>query len=178
MLNSLVGLWLFMVCNPRKDYLEVKIFCSRVNRGLVMKAVWDAGVGLGIMSWAIASYILTLTMHLILSLVPLGRYLAGWPIGLAILLSICLFIVSRFAKRDHKVSISIVPEGLVFREDAVGYQREDLIPYEDIRSVRLRCNPFFKSLIVDLKEKNQIFSLSNVTLSDEFMKQVRARIEE
>ncbi len=141
-----------------------------------MKAVWNLGVGLGVMLWAIASFILTVTLHLLLTLFPLEPYLAGWPFAMSILLSIVFFAISVFARRDQKVSITIVPEGLVFRDDAVGYKREDLIRNEDIKSVRLRRNPFFKTLIVDLKEQNQKFSLSNVMLPDEFVAQARARI--
>ncbi|MBD9566163.1 hypothetical protein [Pseudomonas sp. PDM09] len=88
-----------------------------------------------------------------------------------------IFAVCNFAKRDHKVSVSIIPEGLSFRDEAAGYERQDLIRYEDIQSIRVRRNPFFRSLEINLKEKNQRFSLSNVLLSDDFLAGMHARID-
>jgi len=119
-----------------------------------MKAIWNAKVGLGIMSWAVMSYAATTAMFALIffPVIPLGRYVSGWPFGISVLLSIIFFVICNFAKRDHKVSISIVPEGLSFLDEAAGYERQDLIRYEDIQSIRVRQNPFFKSLIINLKE--------------------------
>ncbi|MGW8461663.1 hypothetical protein [Pseudomonas sp. CLCA07] len=140
-----------------------------------MQAGFDLEVGLGIMSWFCASGIVT-TLLLVFPILQFSGYLGLWPIGISVLVTIILGATSIFARRDHKVSISIVPEGLIFRDEAVGFHRQDLILNEEIRSVRVRRNPFFKTLIIDLKETNQRFSLSNVMLPDDFLSQIQARI--
>ncbi|MGZ7457162.1 hypothetical protein ACXPVS_10235 [Pseudomonas sp. Ma2-10] len=144
-----------------------------------MKAVWNAKVGFGIMSWAVVSYAVTTAMFTLIffPFLPLVSYLAGWPFGLSVLISIMFFVICNFAKRDHKVSISIVPEGLSFRDEAAGYERQDLIRYEDIQSIRVRRNPFFRSLVINLKERNQRFSLSNVLLPENFLAGMHAHID-
>lgn len=100
---------------------------------------------------------------------PFVSYLAAWPFGLSVLTNIIFFVIFNFAKRDHKVSISTVPEGFLFRDEAAGYERQDFIRYEDIQSIRVRRNPLFKSIVINLKEGNQRFSLSNVLLPDSFL---------
>jgi hypothetical protein len=144
-----------------------------------MKAVWNAKVGFGLMSWAVASYAVTTAMFMLIffPILPLVSYLAGWPFGLSILISVMFFVICNFAKRDHKVSISIVPEGLGFCDEAAGYERQDLIRYEDIQSIRVRRNPFFRSLVINLKERNQRFSLSNVLLPDNFLAGIHVHID-
>lgn len=143
-----------------------------------MQAIWNANIGLKLMSFAYISYTLTFAMLALLffPFLPLGHYVAGLPIGVALSLNILFFVICNFAKRDHGVSVSIVPQGLRFHDEADGYEREDLIRYEDIKSVQIRRNPFFKSLVIDLKENNQRFSLSNVALPDDFLARVHACI--
>lgn len=64
----------------------------------------------------------------------------------------------------------------MFRDEADDYQRQDLIQFEKIRSIRTRRNPFFQTFIIDLKEHNQRFTLSNVLLPENFIPQIQARI--
>jgi hypothetical protein len=140
-----------------------------------MQAVFNLKVALTIMIWARGSLIVTLTL-LFFPILQFRNYFGLWSIGMSILITVILYVTRSFAKRDHKVSVSIVPEGLMFRDDADGYNREDLIQFETIRSVRARRNPFFQSLIIDLKEQNQRFVLSNVLLPENFISQIEARV--
>lgn len=141
-----------------------------------MQAIFNLKVAVEIMSWFVASCIVT-SLLLMFPILQLVDYFGFWLIGISILLNIILCTASLFARRDHKVSISIVPEGLTFRDEAVGFNRQDLILSEEIHSIRVRRNPFFKSLIIDMKERNQRFSLSNVILPDGFVSQVQTRID-
>lgn len=141
-----------------------------------MQANFNLKVGLEIMSWTVASGLVTLLL-LMFPILQFVDHLGFWLISLSILANIILIVTSAFARRDHKVSISIVPEGLIFRDEALGFNRQDLILSEEIRSVRVRRNPFFKSLIIDLKETNQRFSLSNVSLPDYFLSQIQTRLK-
>ncbi|PKH13371.1 hypothetical protein BI292_21550 [Pseudomonas sp. 43NM1] len=140
-----------------------------------MKAVWNAPVGLTIMHWAAMSNIVTTGMFTLLFIpfLSLGDYVWGWPLGLSISVSIVGFVIRSFAKRDLQVSISIVPGGFVFLDEAPGYERRDFIRYDDVQSVRVRNNILFKTLVITLKEGNQQFSLSNVVLSQEFLEVIR-----
>lgn len=141
-----------------------------------MQAIFNLNVGLEVMSWTVASGLVTLLL-LMFPILQLVDHFGFWLISLSIPANIILIGASAFARRDHKVSISIVPEGLVFRDEAPGFNRQDLIRSEVIRSVRVRRNPFFKSLIIDLKETNQRFSLSNVSRPDDFLSQIKNRLK-
>ena len=143
-----------------------------------MRAVWNPYIGVTRLYWAWVSYAVTFAM-LMLTLFPfwsLGRHVMGWPIGLSVLVSIVLSVVSSFSRRDSKVSVSLVPQGLMFRDEAVGYKQQRLIHREEVRSVHVRRNPFFRSLIITLKEKNQRFSLSNVALTEDFLARMHAHV--
>ncbi|MGF6397042.1 hypothetical protein ABH905_000708 [Pseudomonas frederiksbergensis] len=143
-----------------------------------MRAVWNPYIGFTHLSWACVSYLVTFAMLglIFFPFLSLGRYVIGWPIGVSILVSVALSMICSFSKRDYKVSVSVVPQGLMFRDEAAGYKRQELIRREEICSVHVRRNPFFKSLVINLKEKNQRFSLSNVALTDDFLARVRAHI--
>ena len=140
-----------------------------------MQAIFNLKVALEIMSWACGSLVVT-SILLFFPILQFQNYVGLWLVGASILVTVILFVTCSFARRDHKVSISIVPEGLMFRDEADGYNRQDMIQFEKIRSIHARRNPFFQSLIIDLKEQNQQFTLSNVLLPKDFLSQVQARI--
>ncbi|MDD2047746.1 hypothetical protein [Pseudomonas putida] len=140
-----------------------------------MQATFNLKTALGVMSWACGSSVVTLILLLFPAL-QFQDYLGLWPIGLSVLVTVILFVTYSFAKRDHKVSISIIPEGLMFRDEADDYNRQELIQFDWIRSVRVRRNPFFQTLIIDLKEQGQRYTLSNVLLPENFLLHIQARI--
>ncbi|MEB0046415.1 MULTISPECIES: hypothetical protein [unclassified Pseudomonas] len=144
-----------------------------------MRATWNPYTSLTHIYWLCGSCVVSFAMlgMIFFPYGALGRYVAGWPIGMSILMSIVLSVISSFSKRDHKVSISVVPQGLMFRDEAVGYKRQELILREEIHSIHVRRNPFFKSLVIELKEDNQRFFLSNAAFTDGFFDQVRAHIK-
>lgn len=146
-----------------------------------MKAVWNAKVGYSMMMLACFSCGVTaLMLAIIFFPIPLSfqfsSYLEGRPFWISVLISLVLLSISSFAKRDHGVSITVVPEGLFVCDARVGYERQDFIENKDLREVLVRRNPFFSSLIIELKEKNQRFLLCNMEFSDEFILLIRARI--
>lgn len=140
-----------------------------------MQAKSNLKASLEIMIWTCGSSIVTL-IFLFFPIFQFQNYFGLWPISISISVTVILFITCSFARRDHKVSISIVTEGLMFRDEADDYQRQDLIQFEKIRSIRTRRNPFFQTFIIDLKEHNQRFTLSNVLLPENFIPQIQARI--
>lgn len=144
-----------------------------------MRATWNPYIGLAHSYWVCLSCVVTFVM---IGLVffpfgSLGRYVMGWPIAMAMLMTVVLSMICSFSKRDHKVSVLVVPQGLMFRDEAVGFKRQELIHKEDIHSIHVRRNPFFKSFVIELKESHQRFVLSNVAFTDGFVDQVRAHIK-
>lgn len=147
-----------------------------------MKAVWNAKTGYSIMMSASVSYIITSFMLAIIFFpIPLpfqlSRYMAGWPFVISVLLNLIFLSISSLAKRDHGVSITVVPEGLFFCDTRVGYERQDFVESKELRKVLVRRNPFFTSLIIELKEKNQRFRLCNMMFNDDFILSIRSLIK-
>jgi len=139
-----------------------------------MQATWNAETGFKLLFWSYASYAVTSAL-LALIFFAFGS-LQGWPLGLSLLINLVLLSASTVGKRDHQVTISLKSDGLMFRDEAPGYNRQELIRFEDISTIRVRGNPFFRSLIIDLKEDNQRFALSNATLPTDFLAQAQARV--
>ncbi len=145
-----------------------------------MRATWNPYVGFTHIYWVCISYVVATAMFglIFFPFFPLGRYVIGWPLVVSVLMTIVLSMICSFSKRDYKVSISVVSQGLMYRDEAVGYKRQELIRFEEIRSVHVRSNPFFKSLVIELKEKNQRFSLCNVAFTGGFVDQVNTNIKD
>lgn len=85
-----------------------------------------------------------------------------------------LFLVAALGRRDQHVRISLTEQGMRYDDESGAYRRQELLCAGEIKHLRVRRNPFFKSLTIDMKENNQRFFLSNVSLTDDFLVQARA----
>ena len=142
------------------------------------QATWNPAQYLSVMSWAMFSTTIT-SILLALIFFPftnLGAYLVGWPLGLSITVNIILFIASSLARRDQYVSVSLTAEGIRYTDESESYRRNELLRASDIKNIRVRRNPFFKSLTIDMKGNNQRFFLSNVSLTGTFLAEADALI--
>ncbi|MFH6599930.1 hypothetical protein ACEVAQ_14555 [Ectopseudomonas khazarica] len=144
------------------------------------QATWNPAQYLSVMSWAMFSTTIT-SILLALIFFPftnLGAYLAGWPIGLSITVNVILFIAASLARRDQYVCVSLTAEGIRYADESESYRRNELLRASDIKKIRVRRNPFFKSLTIDMKEDNQRFFLSNVSLTENFLTEANALINQ
>ncbi|MGP0175258.1 hypothetical protein ACSVIJ_25745 [Pseudomonas sp. NCHU5208] len=144
------------------------------------QATWNYAQYLSIMSWTMLSTTIT-SLQLALIFFPFtnfGVYLTGWPLGLSITANIILFIASSLARRDQYVSVSLTAEGIRYADESESYRRNELLHASDIKKIRVRRNPFFKSLTIDMKEDNQRFFLSNVSLTENFLAEANALINQ
>lgn len=144
----------------------------------MQQATWNHAQYLSVQSWAMLSAAITSTL-LILIFFPfssLEGHLIGWPLGLSLSANIVLFIAASLGRRDQKVTVSLTEQGIQYNDESEAYRRQELLRAEEIRSIRVRRNPFFKSLTIDMKENNQRFFLSNVSLTEDFLTQAQALI--
>ena len=87
-----------------------------------------------------------------------------------------LVIASTLGRRDQYVRISLTDNGIQYDDEAESYRRNELLRASDIKKIRVRRNPFFKSLTIDMKGNNQRFFLSNVSLTEAFLAEANALI--
>lgn len=69
-------------------------------------------------------------------------------------------------------------EGIRYADESESYRRNELLRASDIKKIRIRRNPFFKSLTIDMKEDNQRFFLSNASLTANFLAEANALINQ
>ncbi|RMH82015.1 hypothetical protein EA796_22015, partial [Pseudomonas sp. AOB-7] len=63
-------------------------------------------------------------------------------------------------------------------DESESYRRNELLRASEIKKIRIRRNPFFKSLMIDMKEDNQRFFLSNTSLTENFLAEANALINQ
>lgn len=144
----------------------------------MQQATWNHAQYLNVLSWALLSAAVT-SAQLVVIFFPFGsldEYLLGWPIGLSLSVNTVLFIAASLGRRDQLVRVSLTDKGMQYDDESEGYRRQELLRAGEIRSVRIWRNPFFRSLTIDMKEDNQRFFLSNVSITDEFLAQARALV--
>jgi hypothetical protein len=144
------------------------------------QATWNPAQYLSVMSWTTFSTMITsfLLALIFFPIANFGAYLVGWPLGLSITANIILFIASSLARRDQYVSVSLTAEGIRYADESESYRRNELLRASDIKKIRVRRNPFFKSLTIDMKEDNQRFFLSNASLTENFLAEANALINQ
>ena len=139
----------------------------------MQQATWNQVRYLSLISWAVLSTTLTSAL-LALIFLPFGsleRLLLGWPLGLAFSVNVILLIAAFTAKRDQYVRVSVSEEGIRYEDEDQAYRRQELLLAGEIKSVRISRNPLFKSLIIEMKEHNQRFVLTNATIPEAFLAQ-------
>ena len=144
----------------------------------MQQATWNHAQYLNVLSWALLSAAIT-SAQLVFIFFPFGsveEYLLGWPLGLSLSANVVLFIAASLGHRDQLVRVSLTDKGMQYDDESEAYRRQELLRAGEIKSVRIRRNPFFKSLSIDMKEDNQRFFLSNVSITDELLAQARALI--
>jgi hypothetical protein len=144
----------------------------------MQQATWNQAQYLSVMSWAMLSAAVT-SAQLVFIFFPLGdldEYLLGWLLGLSLVANAVLFLAAALGRRDQHVRVSLTEQGMQYDDESEAYRRQELLCAGEIKNLRVRRNPFFKSLTIDMKENNQRFFLSNVSITDDFLAQARALI--
>ncbi|APU32640.1 hypothetical protein UYA_24020 [Ectopseudomonas alcaliphila JAB1] len=146
----------------------------------MQQATWNHAQYLSVLSWTMFSATITST-QLFLVFFPFGNldeYVLGWPLGLSLTANAILVIASTLGRRDQYVRISLTDNGIQYDDEAESYRRNELLRASDIKKIRVRRNPFFKSLTIDMKKDNQRFFLSNVSLTENFLAEANALINQ
>ena len=144
----------------------------------MQQATWNHAQYLSVLSWTMFSAAIT-SAQLFLVFFPFGNldeYVLGWPLGLSLTANAILVIASTLGRRDQYVRISLTDNGIQYDDEAESYRRNELLRSSDIKKIRVRRNPFFKSLTIDMKGNNQRFFLSNVSLTEAFLAEANALI--
>ncbi len=144
----------------------------------MQQATWNHAQYLSVLSWTMLSAAIT-SAQLFLVFFPFGNldeYVLGWPLGLSLTVNVILVIASTLGRRDQHVRVSLTDEGMQYDDESESYRRKELLRASEIKKVRVRRNPFFKSLTIDMKENNQRFFLSNVSITDDFLAGVHTLI--
>lgn len=144
----------------------------------MQQATWNHAQYLSVLSWTMFSAAIT-SAQLFLVFFPFGdldEYVLGWPLGLSLTANAILVIASTLGRRDQHVRISLTDNGIQYDDEAESYRRNELLRASDIKKIRVRRNPFFKSLTIDMKGNNQRFFLSNVSLTEAFWAEANALI--
>ena len=146
----------------------------------MQQATWNHAQYLSVLSWTMFSAAVT-SAQLFLVFFPFGNldeYVLGWPLGLSLTANVILVIASTLGRRDQYVRISFTDNGIQHDDESESYRRNELLRASDIKKIRVRRNPFFKSLTIDMKEDNQRFFLSNVSLIENFLAEANALINQ
>lgn len=146
----------------------------------MQQATWNHAQYLSVLSWTMFSAAIT-SAQLFLVFFPFGNldeYVLGWPLGLSLTANAILVIASTLGRRDQHVRISLTDNGIQYDDEAESYRRNELLRASDIKKIRVRRNPFFKSLTIDMKGDNQRFFLSNVSLTENFLAEANALINQ
>ena len=144
----------------------------------MQQATWNHAQYLSVLSWTMLSSAIT-SAQLFLVFFPFGNmdeYVLGWPLGLSLTANAILVIASALGRRDQHVRVSLTDNGIQYDDESESYRRKELLQANEIKKIRVRRNPFFKSLTIDMKENNQRFFLSNVSITDDFLASVQALI--
>lgn len=144
----------------------------------MQQATWNHAQYLSVLSWTMLSSAIT-SAQLFLLFFPFGNmdeYVLGWPLGLSLTANAILVIASALGRRDQHVRVSLTDNGIQYDDESESYRRKELLQANEIKKIRVRRNPFFKSLTIDMKENNQRFFLSNVSITDDFLAGVQALI--
>ncbi|MBK3866557.1 hypothetical protein GFL09_02420 [Pseudomonas stutzeri] len=144
----------------------------------MQQATWNHAQYLSVLSWTMLSSAIT-SAQLFLVFFPFGNmdeYVLGWPLGLSLTANAILVIASALGRRDQHVRVSLTDNGIQYDDESEPYRRKELLQANEIKKIRVRRNPFFKSLTIDMKENNQRFFLSNVSITDDFLAGVQALI--
>lgn len=144
----------------------------------MQQATWNHAQYLSVLSWTMFSAAIT-SAQLFLVFFPFGdldEYVLGWPLGLSLTANAILVIASTLGRCDQYVRISLTDNGIQYDDEAESYRRNELLRASDIKKIRVRRNPFFKSLTIDMKGNNQRFFLSNVSLTEAFLAEANALI--
>jgi hypothetical protein len=144
----------------------------------MQQATWNHAQYLSVLSWTMLSAAIT-SAQLFLVFFPFGNldeYVFGWPLGLSLTANAILVIASTLGRRDQYVRVSLTDNGIQYDDESESYRRKELLRANEIKKIRVRRNPFFKSLTIDMKENNQRFFLSNVSITDDFLAGVQALI--
>ncbi|EWC43003.1 hypothetical protein [Stutzerimonas stutzeri] len=144
----------------------------------MQQATWNHAQYLSVLSWTMLSSAIT-SAQLFLVFFPFGNmdeYVLGWPLGLSLTANAILVIASALGRRDQHVRVSLTDNGIQYDDESESYRRKELLQANEIKKIRVRRNPFFKSLTIDMKENNQRFFLSNVSITDDFLAGVQALI--
>ncbi|EZH80654.1 hypothetical protein AU05_12595 [Ectopseudomonas composti] len=144
----------------------------------MQQATWNHAQYLSVLSWTMFSAAIT-SAQLFLVFFPFGdldEYVLGWPLGLSLTANAILVIASTLGRRDQHVRISLTDNGIQYDDEAESYRRNELLRASDIKKIRVRRNPFFKSLTINMKGNNQRFFFSNVSLTEAFLSEANALI--
>jgi hypothetical protein len=146
----------------------------------MQQATWNHAQYLSVQSWTMFSAAIT-SAQLFLVFFPFGNldeYVFGWPLGLSLTANAILVMASTLGRRDQHVRISLRDKGIQYDDESESYRRNEFLRASDIKKIRVRHNPFFKSLTIDMKEDNQRFFLSNVSLTENFLAEANALINQ
>lgn len=146
----------------------------------MQQATWNHAQYLSVLSWTMFSAAIT-SAQLFLVFFPFGNldeYVFGWPLGLSLTANAILVMASTLGRRDQHVRISLRDNGIQYDDESESYRRNELLRASDIKKIHVRRNPFFKSLTIDMKEDNQRFFLSNVSLTENFLAEANALINQ
>lgn len=146
----------------------------------MQQATWNHAQYLSVLSWTMFSAAVT-SAQLFLVFFPFGNldeYVLGWPLGLSLTANVILVSASTLGRRDQYVRISLTDNGIQYDDESESYRRNELLRASDIKKIRVRRNPFFKSLTIDMKEDNQRFFLSNESLTENFLAEANALINQ
>lgn len=102
----------------------------------------------------------------------------GGPLGLSLTANAILAIASTLGRRDQHVRVSLTGNGIQYDDESESYRRNELLLASEIKKIRARRNPFFKSLTIDMKEDNQRFFLSNAAFTENFLAEANALIKQ
>ena len=119
----------------------------------MQQATWNHAQYLSVLSWTMFSAAIT-SAQLFLVFFPFGNldeYVLGWPLGLSLTANAILVIASTLGRRDQYVRISLTDNGIQYDDEAESYRRNELLRASYIKKIRVRRNPFFKSLTIDMK---------------------------
>lgn len=146
----------------------------------MQQATWNHAQYLSVLSWTMFSTAIT-SAQLFLVFFPFGNldeYVFGWPLGLSLTANAILVMASTLGRRDQHVRISLRDNGIQYDDESESYRRNELLRASDIKKIRVLRNPFFKSLTIDMKEDNQRFFLSNASLTENFLAEANALINQ
>ena len=146
----------------------------------MQQATWNHAQYLSVLSWTMFSAAIT-SAQLFLVFFPFGNldeYVFDWSLGLSLTANAILVMASTLGRRDQHVRISLRDNGIQYDDESESYRRNELLRASDIKKIRVRRNPFFKSLTIDMKEDNQRFFLSNVSLTENFLAEANALINQ